>query len=229
MQRITFAGEALADLPVEEPGEYISLIWPAPGTTDTVLPEVGNWRTTGRTAEQHARNYTVRRFDADRGRLEIDFFVHGDHGRAARWASVAAPGDTLGFGGTRLHWVTDPDADWVLLVGDETALPAVAAIVDERGADRPTVAVVEVRDAGEHQALDIDSGAELRFVHRGAREPGCGLALADAVRGLSLPEGRPQAWVGGESLVVRSIREHLHDARGLPSEAVSALGYWKRT
>src|SRR4051812_30537853 len=166
--RLVLGGEALADLPVEEPGEILTLLWPAPGR-ELVLPGAG-WRFPPGVADaQHARNYTVRGFDAAAGELHVDVVLHGDHGHAARWAAAAAPGDTVGFAGPRVHWTTDPDADWSLLVADETGLPAVAAIAETLPADRPAIAVLEVAGAAEERP--IAPGVEVHWIHR-LRPPG---------------------------------------------------------
>ncbi|MYW03598.1 SIP domain-containing protein, partial [Streptomyces sp. SID3343] len=253
MRRLTLHGEGLADMIVEQPGEIVTLIWPARGTEEIFLPEPGRWRFAGG-REQPARNYTVRAFDAEARSLTVDFFLHGDHGdrgfrgedgdegeateateaaaagdhgAAGRWAGAARPGDRVGFAGSRVHWVTDPAAEWTLLVGDETALPAIAATVAELPTDHPTFVVLEVRDEAEHAALDVDHAhARVHWVHRGDAEPGRGRGLEDAVRALTLPDGPGQVWAAGESLVIRSLRAHLLKERELPKATVSALGYW---
>jgi len=229
MRRIVLAGDGIAELPVEEPGEILTLIWPAPASEEIVLPTLRRWHFPDGAEEQHARNITIRALDRARGRVTIDFFLHGDDGQAARWARDATDGDIVGYGGPRMHWQTDPAADWTLLIGDETALPAIGAIVEQRPPGHRTLAVVEVESGAEEQALTSPGALELHWVHRGARGPGCGTGLLDAVRALQLPDaGRPQVWAAGESLLMRSVREHLRDERGIPRSAMDVLGYWKR-
>ncbi len=229
MRRVVLTGEAIGDLPVEEPGEILTLIWPPAGSETIVLPALRRWRFPDGAGEQHARNLTIRALDRARGRVTIDFFLHGDDGRASRWARDATEGDVVGYGGPRPHWRSDPAAGWTLLIGDETGLPAIGAIVEQRPVGHRTLAVVEVQSRAEEQALTSPGALELHWVHRGARAPGCGTDLLDAVRALALPsEGRPQVWAAGESRLMRSIREHLRDERGLPRTAMNVLGYWKR-
>ncbi|MDH2428000.1 SIP domain-containing protein [Sphaerisporangium sp. TRM90804] len=231
MRRVVMRVAEGSALPVEEPAETITLIWPAPGAAEIVLPEQGRWRFPAGAAGQHTANITVRRYDRGAGLVTADFFVHGspgEHGAhvgASAWACRAVPGDRVGFGGTRVHWVADPSAEWTLLVGDETALPSIAAVAETLPAGRPSIAVVEVRDAAEHAALDAPH-PDVRWVHRGARPPGRGRALEDVVRGLDLPPGRGQVWAGGESLMIQSLRRHLLSERGLRRDEVCALGYW---
>ena len=230
IRRIVLTGDGVAELPVEEPGEIITLIWPAPGSDKILLPAHRRWRFPAGAEGQHARNLTIRALDRTRGRITIDFFLHSDHGRASRWARDATAGDIVGYGGPRMHWQTDPLADWTLLVGDETALPAIGAIAEQRPAGHRTIAVVEVERGSEEQALGGPGAVEAHWVHRGPRAPGCGTALLDAVRALDLPaEGRAQVWAAGESLLMRSIREHLRHERDIPRDAMNVLGYWKHT
>ena len=151
----------------------------------------------------------------------------GDHGRASRWANAAEPGHELGYAGSRLHWIPGAPDGWALLVGDETGLPALAAIAEGLPAGMRAVALVEVEDARRAPA------------HRQRGRPGPALAvprrapagqttlLADAVRELELPDGPGRAWGGGEALAMRDVRRHLKDERGLPGEDTQILGYWK--
>lgn len=225
MRRIVFRLAEGEPLPVEEAAETITLIWPAPDASGVVLPEIGRWRFPPGTGGQHWANFTVRRYDRAERLVTIDFFSHGDDGPASRWARRAMPGDRVGFAGSRVHWVRDHAADWTLLAGDETALPSIAAIAETLPAGHRTIAVVELRDAGEHVALDAPL-PEVHWIHRGHRPPGEGRALEDVVRALDLPPGRGQVWAGGESLVIQSLRRHLLRDRGLGRDEVCVLGYW---
>lgn len=225
MARITFAGEALTAFPNDEPGEIVTLIWPAEGQ-DVVLPESG-WKFPATAKGQHTRNYTVRRFVAHGEEMDLDFVLHGDHGRASRWASNAQPGDVLGIAGPRMHWVTDPEAEWTLLAGDETALPAIGAIIEALPEGHEVRAFIEVANAAEEQRFDARCAATVQWVHRDGAPAGTGTRLADAVRAATLPEGRAKVWAAGESMAVRDIREHLRDERGLPPETLHAIGYWR--
>ncbi|WP_405145004.1 SIP domain-containing protein [Sphaerisporangium sp. NBC_01403] len=225
MRRLVLRLVDAGPLPVEEPAETITLIWPAAGADEVVLPELKRWRFPETAGRQHAVNLTVRRYDRAAGLVTLDFFLHVDDGPASRWARDAVPGDQVGFAGSRVHWVTDPTAEWTLMVGDETALPSMAAIAETLPAGHRAIAVAEVRDTAEHVALDAPI-PEMYWVHRGERRPGEGRALEEVVRGLDLPPGRGQVWAGGESLMIQSLRRHLLRDRGLRRDEVCALGYW---
>jgi len=225
MARLTLGGPALDGFAVDEPGEIVTLLWPAEGQ-ELVLPR-GGWRFPPGVADaQHARNYTVRRWNAAAGELDIDFFLHGDEGRAARWANRVRVGDTVGFAGPRVHWVSGP-ADWTLLVADETGLPALAAIAEELPAGHPAIALVEIDGAAERQIFDTAARLDLRWLDREGAAPGTTSLLFDAVAALELPRGAGRAWGGAEAMAMRDVRRHLQGERGLPAGALSVLGYCK--
>lgn len=227
MRRITFGGPHVAALPIEDPGEFISFIWPAEGREDIVLPAEG-WTYPPGTPEQHARNYTVRSWNASAGTVDVDFVLHGDHGKASRWAAAATVGQRLGFGGPRKHWTEfDDGAAWSLLLADETGLPALAAITETLPAWHRAIALVEVADRHERQTLGSEARLDVRWIHRDGAAAGESGALLRALRQVALPDGRGRAWGAGESRTMRVLREHLRDERGLERRALHLLGYWK--
>ena len=223
MARFTLTSPDFADLGVEEPGEILTLGWCEPGE-QLLLPEEG-WRFRGG-QEQHWRNFTVRAYRPERSEIDVDFFLHGDIGRASAWAIRATPGDTVGYAGPRIHFAHDPAADWTLLVADETGLPALLAIAESLPDGHPVIALAEIQDDGERQAVACAAALDLRWVSRDGRPAGTTSVLADALAALELPGGTAQVWGGGEALAMRSVREHLK-AAGVPRAAMDVLGYWK--
>ena len=171
------------------------------------------------------RTYTLREVDRDAGEIVIDFVYHGDVGLAGPWAASAEPGTELLVLGPGGAYAPDPDAGWHLLVGDESALPAIAAALAEIPAGAPVHAFVEVADAAEEQKLSTPGELRLRWVHRESSGDG---ALVEAVRALDFPEGRVHAFVHGEAGAVKELRRHLVDERGLSTEQLSISGYWRR-
>ncbi|MBV9922980.1 MAG: siderophore-interacting protein, partial [Pseudonocardia sp.] len=166
------------------------------------------------------RTYTVRRFDPAAGELDIDFVLHAGHGPAAAWARAAQPGAWVGVSEPGGHYVPDPAVDYYVVIGDETALPAVATVLDAVDPDR-TLTFLEVADAAEEQPLP----GTVWWVHRDGRR--AGEPLAAAVRAATFPDGRGQAWLSGEAACVRDLRRHLIDDRGLDRRLVYATGYWR--
>lgn len=164
------------------------------------------------------RDYTIRRYDAAAAEVDIDVVLHGQ-GIAAGWAARAAPGDELLFVGPAQGYRPDPDVAGHLLVGDETALPAIAATLESLPSGVTARVVVEIADGAERQPLperfDVD------WVVRGATR------LLDVVAGLTLPTS-VHTWIATEGAQTRAIRTHLLADRGLPRRLVHATAYWRR-
>ena len=117
---------------------------------------------------------------------------------------------------------TREGAGWLLLCGDETGLPAIAAIL-EAPPVAEVLAIVEVADAAER--LDLPG---VTWVHRDGAPAATTTHLADAVRELELPKGAGQAWGAAESRVARDLRAVLREERGMPRAHATARGYWLR-
>lgn len=174
------------------------------------------------------RRYTVRGWDAETQELTLDFVVHGDEGVAGPWAANATKGDVLVFQGPGSGYRPDPGADWHLLVGDESALPAIAASLEAV----PAGASVVVRllcDGPDHElGLTTPGDLDLQWLHRTRTEADVDL-LVDAVRALELPTGRVHAFVHGEADEIRALRRHLLVDRGVSRADMSCSPYWRRT
>jgi NADPH-dependent ferric siderophore reductase len=172
------------------------------------------------------RSYTARRQDPAAGEVEIDFVLHGD-GPAAAWATAAVPGAPLGVaGGASLG---ERPAGYLLLAGDETALPAISRILGEAAPTTVGTALLEVAGPAEEQPLDAPAGMTVRWLHRGDVSPGESALLADAVAAIDRPAGDDLfAWVGAESATVRTIRADLRGRWGLGRSQHHAIGYWRR-
>ena len=195
MSCFTLQAPAFSDPGVEQPGEILTLGWPADGEP-LMLPEAG-WRFPPGAGDQHWRNFTVRRAHPERSTLDVDFFLHGDVGRASAWAERAGVGDEVGFAGPRIHWAPDPQADWSLLVADETGLPALLAILESLPAGMRAIVIAEVSDHGERQVVATSAGAEVHWVTRDGRPPGTTAALVDCLRSLALPLDRGSPGAAG--------------------------------
>ena len=174
------------------------------------------------------RRYTVRSWDAAAHELTLDVVVHGTEGVAGPWAAQVQVGDPLVFEGPGGGYRPDPEADWHLMVGDESALPAIAASLEAV----PAGALVVVRlvcDGPDHEVELTTPGAlDLQWLHRSGAPDDADL-LVDAVRAVAFPRGRVHAFVHGEADEIRAIRRHLLSERGLGRGDMSCSPYWRRT
>lgn len=230
--RVVLGGEGLHGFSAGQfTDHYVKLQFPPPGAPYTVPFDSDAVRALPREQQPVLRTYSVREWDGERGRLTIDFVVHGDTGIAGPWARAAKPGDLLALRGPGGAFTPDPDADWHLMVGDESALPAIAASLARVPAGVP-VLVVGLVDGPEGEIpLDTPGALSLTWVHRapggvGAADPD---ALLHAVEKLEFPDGRVCAFVHGEAVETRALRRHLLGERSVPRPALSVSGYWRRT
>jgi NADPH-dependent ferric siderophore reductase len=180
------------------------------------------------------RTYTALEPDLDARTLAIDFVVHGDEGVAGPWAAAAEPGDLLTVRGPGGGYAPDPAADWHLLAGDESAIPAIGAAIEALPDGATAYVFVEVSGPDHEVDLPARAGVEVTWLHRGASshsvgDDAAGVDLVAAVRGLAWPEGRAQAFVHGEAAaVMHGIRPYLLTERNLSRADVSISGYWRR-
>lgn len=186
--------------------------------------------------ETVVRTYTVRRVDADAREIWVDFVVHGDEGVAGPWARSVAPGTRVAVRGPGGGYRPDPAADFHLLAGDETAVPAVAAALESLPSDAVGAVFLEVGDDDDEIAITAPAGVEIAWVHRGTSSADAGpgvidgdAPLVDAVKGLPWPGGDVQVFVHGEAeTVMKHLRPYLRTERGVPAARASISGYWRR-
>ncbi|WP_327684003.1 siderophore-interacting protein [Streptomyces sp. NBC_00467] len=239
--RVTFGGEELRDFAAGGRDQSLSLFLPHPGQDAPVVPvEAGDysavfaaWRALPEDVRAVMRSYTVReqrRADDGSSEVDIDFAVHEDGGPACRWAEQAAPGQKVTVLGpavadnTSVRCRPPKDTDWVLIWGDETALPAAAAILEWLPADTRARVWLEVPHAGDRLDLTTAADAEITWL---VREESARSAV-EAVRAAELPDGTGYAWIAGESGSVKALRRHLVGERGMDRRRVTFVGYWRR-
>ncbi|SCL67987.1 NADPH-dependent ferric siderophore reductase, contains FAD-binding and SIP domains [Micromonospora citrea] len=226
--RLVLGGEELTGLPVGEfTDHYIKIVFPVSGVDyPSPMDLAAIRRELPREQWPRLRAYTVRAWDPLAGELTVDVVHHGDEGLAGPWAAALRPGDPVRFVGPGGAYAPSPDADWHLLVGDESALPAIAAALERLPAGAPALAFVEVADPAEEQPLASPGAVRLTWLHRGDRP--VGQALVAAVRDLEFPPGEVHAFVHGEATFVKELRRLLRVERGVPRDRLSISGYWRR-
>ena len=197
---LTFTGEALADFASDSFDDHVKLMIP------------------GADGQQARRDYTPRRFDREARELVIEFALHGD-GAASDWARSAAVGQQALVAGPRGSIILPDALDWQLLVGDATALPAIARRLEELPAGSRATVFVHA-DAGDRRAFDGAADVDLRWFDTPD-------ALVADVQALALAPGRGFAWGGGEAGMMARVRQALNE-KGLAREATRISAYWKR-
>lgn len=172
------------------------------------------------------RTYTLRWINMDAGEVAIDFVLHGDSGLAGPWAAASKPGDRIIFSGPGGAYSPNPDADWYLFAGDESALPAIAAALESLDSDARGHAYIEVDTTADVLPLTAPTGVELTWLFRDGATPAASTALIDAVATVPWLPGRVDAFVHGERESIKALRDILFKQRGLERSQVSLSGYW---
>ncbi|MEV7214314.1 siderophore-interacting protein [Kitasatospora cineracea] len=248
MLRVTFGGGALRSFASGGRDQSFSLFLPHPGQDEPDLPYAQGegwfaaWRAIPADRRAVMRSYTVRAQRAEPPELDVDFALHGtatdDHppadspaGPAAAWAAAARPGARVVLLGPAVAdnrsvaFRPPADTGFVLLLADETALPAAGGILEWLPAGTRALVWIEVPDAADIQDLPAPAGVDLTWL---VRAPGTPSGLLPALRAAELPAGAPYAWIAGESGTVKELRRHLVRERGVDRRAVAFSGYWRR-
>ncbi|MGP4011293.1 siderophore-interacting protein [Streptomyces sp. 4N124] len=242
--RVTFAGDELRDFHSNGRDQSLSLFLPHPGQTEPAVPiELGDgwwqgWRELPDDVRAVMRSYTLRALRREPDEIDIDFVLHGVEpgaavpaGPASRWASRACAGDRVLLLGPAvadnraIRFRPPADTDLVVIWGDETAVPAVSAIVESLPAGTRARVWLEVHHAGDIQDLVTEADADITWLVRAEGSP---MAL-DAVRADQLPPAeRPYVWIAGESGCVKQLRRHFVGERGIDRRRVTFVGYWRQ-
>ena len=230
VRRITFVGEGLAAMPYAGPDQRVKLLLPLAGQR---RPHVGDVVTIADflalPADVRAvmRTYTIRYHRPGASEIDIDFAQHGELGPASHWAAAAAPGDEVAIYGPASDYELPEKAQWQLIVGDESALPAIGAIVESLRFSQRARVFVEIADRRDEQSFETAADVEISWLHRGATPAHESQLLLDAVRSSAIPDIHGYFWLAGESSVVTALRRHLVNERGVHRRQVNFTGYWR--
>lgn len=228
MIRIVFGGPGLAEFaPVDSTDQYVSAAFVPDGAPYSVPFDVDEVRELDPARRPRNRRYTIRAWDPVARLLTIDFVAHGDVGYAGRWAQRAVVGDRLQLSGPSGGYRPDPTADWHLMVGDESALPAIAASLSVLGPGVRCIVIAVVDGPDHHIELATVADIEVLWLHRCTAAAPDEL-LVDAVAELEWPAGRADVFVHGEAAEVRAVRRHLIAERGVDRATASISPYWRR-
>ncbi|MFC8242439.1 siderophore-interacting protein [Streptomyces chartreusis] len=246
--RITFAGEDLRHFFSDGRDQSLSLFLPHPGQSEPRVPvELGDgwwqgWRELPDDVRAVMRSYTLRALRRDPDEIDIDFVLHGigpgaatPAGPASRWAARTAAGDRVLLLGPAvadnraIRFRPPQDTDLVVIWGDDTAVPAVSALLETLPSGTHARVWLEVHDTGDIQDLTTAADAEINWlVQKGARPEGSPMAL-DVIRDAQLPATeRPYVWIAGESGCVKALRRHFVQERGVDRRRVTFVGYWRQ-
>ena len=192
--RVTFTGDELAEFGTAGLDQRVKVVLPLAGAGFAHFPADEDWYRAWRELPAERRNpfrtYTVRAVRPAEREVDIDFVGHGDAGPASSWALHAAPGDDiLLIGPDELSEGRTIGIDWrpgdvetVLLAGDETAAPAICAILESLPADARGAALIEIPSPDDQLVVRAPEGVTVRWLSRSGSDARHGERLIPAVR-----------------------------------------------
>ncbi|MCH8529399.1 MAG: siderophore-interacting protein [Saccharospirillum sp.] len=207
MRRITLGGEAMTSFPADQASAYIKLVFPSEGDDRPLM-----------------RTYTVRHHRE--AEIDVDFVIHEEAGPASQWAVETQPGDRILVGGPGPKKLSNEDADWFLLVGDMTALPAISVNLAQLPQDARGYAVIEVLDQTDIQDLEKPDNLELIWFVNPQPDPE-GQALLKRVTQLDWLAGQADVWAACEFQSMRNLRAYFKQERQTPKNHLYVSSYWK--
>jgi NADPH-dependent ferric siderophore reductase len=266
--RVTFTGPDLDECAPNGWDQRIKVLLPLPGRGLADCPTgadwYGEWRALPEERRNPIRTYTVRAWRPEQREMDVDFVLHGATGPASAWAEQAAVGDEVALvapnarfpgptGG--YEWRPPTGAPRLLIAGDETAVPAIAAIVESLPAGTAARILLEVPTAYDVLSLALPAGAEITWLPRGTAPHGTQLVAAVAAAAQEFASGTRSAadlddvdvdaeilwevppddapgqgayaWLAGEAGMVKALRRHLVQEVGLNRRSVAFMGYWR--
>lgn len=210
MKRITIQSDDLMDFAVNSAGQWIKLF----------LPRNEGEKLVGRA-------YTIRAFRQASGEMDVDLVLHA-HGIFSTWANHVRAGDPVDIAGPRGGFRHASETSYLLLGGDETALPAMASIIEAMPAGVRVDAFIEIPDIQDKQIIETKAELSLTWLPRHGAPAGTEDALSISMIGADFPNANSEVWFAAEVTPVRIIRRHFLIERALPATRVTVSGYWKQ-
>ncbi|MCM6774918.1 siderophore-interacting protein [Nocardia sp. CDC159] len=236
--RVTIGGPGLAGFTAMGYDQWFRLF--LPGRHGLRLPTAASnlwyaqYLMMGKEHRPVVRNYTVRAWRpagegefGESGELDIDFAMHGTDTPACGWASGVSPGAEVGLLDEGIMYQAPEHTSYSLLVGDESALPAIAGVLRSAPRDLRGAAYIEITHPDDAQKLDEPDGVQVNWLLRTDPTAAIGSVAQEAVRTAELPAQGVYGFVAGEQKLASGVRRHLVDERGIPKADVTFTGYWR--
>lgn len=233
---VTLGGTDLDRLEYMGYDQFFRFFFPRAGQDRLRMPTLANnawyaqYRLMPPTRRPWARNYTIRAFRPDAHEIDVEFVTHGDEGPASAWVQAATKGDEVGIFTEGVCHQPDDAAAWQILVGDESAVPAILAILEHSPADLRAQVYLEVPTSADIREVAAPPDVNVQWLARDHHDHGAvpgQLAMTTAKAGIEIPEDRGYAYLAGEQAMVTGLRRHLVNERGMAKGDVRFVGYWR--
>jgi NADPH-dependent ferric siderophore reductase len=240
MVRVVLGGNGFDTFtPSKFTDSYVKLVFVADDVDVAALPQpltLDSFADLPAAKKPVVRTITVRRADPGAREIAVDIAVHGDHGAAGPWAATAQPGQPMYLMGPSGAYAPDPAADWYLLAGDETALPAISVALESLSANAIGRVFIEIAEPEDEIPLTAPDGVQINWLYRGGRadlvgedRAGDNAPLVEAVKTAFWLPGQVHAFIHGEAqAVMHNLRPYIRKERGVDAKWASISGYWRR-
>ena len=213
-RRITFEGPITVDS--ENPASYLSLYFSNPGPIDGDQDDA---------PDANKRTYTPRYIRPECDSMTIDFVLHGE-GRATDWARTARAGDVIWAGSITGGYEVPSDLEHLVLIGDDTAIPAIGTVVEAIPPGTRTTVIIEIVDEDDERDPSETVPCDPIWLHRGTDVTDVGDQMLNLVKSIAVPASA-HWWLAGEREAVRSVRDLLINRRSVARDHISVAAYWR--
>jgi NADPH-dependent ferric siderophore reductase len=240
MVRVVLGGNGFDTFtPSDFTDSYVKLVFVADDVDVAALPQpltLDSFADLPAAKKPVVRTITVRRADPLAREITVDIAVHGDHGAAGPWAAAAQPGRPIYLMGPSGAYAPNPAADWHLLAGDETALPAISVALEALPPNAVGQVFIEIAEPEDEIPLTAPEGVQVNWLYRGGRadlvgadRAGDNAPLVEAVKTAFWLPGQVHVFIHGEAqAVMHNLRPYIRKERGVDAKWASISGYWRR-
>lgn len=207
MQRVTLGRSGLSDFPADQESAYIKLLFPQAGDSQPLV-----------------RTYSIS--GQRNNEIDVDFALHAVDGPASAWARTAQAGQQIVVGGLGPKKLINNEADWFLLAGDMTALPAITVNINQLPATARGYAVIEVTTETDIQPLNSPENIEIHWIVNAAANTDTS-PLLEHIKQLRWLSGQPAVWTACEFHSMRVLRQYFKVEREVAKTHLYISSYWK--
>jgi NADPH-dependent ferric siderophore reductase len=211
------------------PDQFITFIFPLQDRKQPAVERDFTWDAWGAMPEAvrpSGKNYTVRHWRPETNEVDVDMVFHEGSTVGTDWARATEPGDRLAIWGPRVAFDPPADTEWLLLFGDDTALPGICVILENLPIHQHARVIVEVDSEADMVPLVESDRIDVTWLFRNGQEPGNKEQLVSAIQALEIPDLPAYAWGGGEVRTMNAIGKYLRRTVGFRPTDVCAVGYW---
>ena len=169
--------------------------------------------------------YTIRNLSNDE--IKMWFVLHSHSGNLGNWAEKAKTGDQAILWGPRSMFSPSKKFSHLILIADETGIPAMKAISENNKNFSKCTTFYEVIDESCQIPTKGENNILENWIYREGDEPGEGEKLLNKLKVYQLPKNDFYIFGAGEARQMMKIRKFFK-SEGVAKEQMHITGYWKK-